>query len=134
MLAISSGAAMRPCRRAINARAPPAPSASSNIVIAVCCIGVSTNAGSSALERTLEARNSAAVTRLRWLIPALDMPYAAVPPTPTWPANDDMLTMAPPPRSTILGAACLVHSHAPRRLIPMTRSKSLTVVSMSEAR
>ena len=41
--------------------------------------------------------------------------------------SDDILTMAPPPRSTIFGAACLVHSHAPRRLIAMTRSKSSTV-------
>lgn len=102
--------------------------------MAVCCIGVSTNAGSSVLERMPDERSSAAVMRLSWMMPAFDMPYAPVPPTATWPANDDRLTMAPPPRSIIRGAACLVHSQEPRRLIAMTRSKSSTVVSMSEAR
>jgi hypothetical protein len=38
--------------------------------IAVCCIGVSTKAGSNAFDRTFADRSSAAVMRLRWIIPA----------------------------------------------------------------
>jgi hypothetical protein len=61
--------------------------------------------------------------------PCLVVAYAAWPLKPLTPAPDEVLTIAPPPCSTMSSSSCFMLRKAPRRLTATRRSHSSSVIS-----
>ena len=73
--------------------------------------------------------NSTAITLLRSMSPALEVPYAERPVPPRWPEIEPILMMRPPPCSIMRRAAACAVRKVPVRLTRSTRSQSARVVS-----
>jgi hypothetical protein len=96
-------------------------------------MAVLTYVGCSELTRTFAAAYSAATSLVIVRTAPLLARYRVWPVTPTSPAIEERLTIAPPPASAICGAVCFMPRKVPVTLTAMSPFQSSTRVSASGA-
>ena len=87
--------------------------------------------GQMALMRTPLCAFSSAAVLVRPSTPCFDAQYGDRPGEAITPAPDEVLTMAPPPCSTMCAISCFMHRNTPVRLTAITRSNSRSDIACS---